>query len=776
MNKLNTIKNKSIAALRAALSIDIFKLMPQWWRGESKAAKTAFYAALIIGFISHLFIYTNRYFGDHDVGMIAKHGPSHGSGRWLSIIMTNVNYGYILPLVSGIYVTFFLAVSAFLICKLIDINKTANAVLLAALLTTFPSISNINVFLLDSANYHFATMLAVIAVYVTMKLRFGFLVGGILSMCVLAIYQPMFNVTITLCLLVLISQTLRNDTNWKAFRGSVLRFFLMGGLSGALYVLSLFMNTHLNNRSLSGYRGMDLGRIGSMFFSLPGLVTAIKRCYQSYVNGLFDLTTTYMLVDPLKYAYIFAMLLAAIFLIIIVIQQKIYKQPSRLFMLGLLVLLIPFSSNFSNFIDLSGSVNMRSIYAFVLIFAFFLALVERVNIYPLIKSTLLCLLIFIALNWIIVNNVYYLQAWFFNQTSNSISTRVFSRVEEQLAYSKSGQITYFGGIPNEFLKTVSNEFTENPRWRSSPLNSEGYGFYFLGMNWERQLINNLSNLHGINVSFLRDDDTKQAIRQEILDTNMPPWPLEGSVAVIFDVIVINYGIADVIHENNSEEGHAFHARHYQAPELVAHDYEYHWRLFRNGVLVHDGLTDSDRFYIEPLKAYGAYAAWVTVKNVSTGYEYKVAQAEATLGIPGGGTAADILPAYLAQIKDDNHIIIISAKDEASTAFTEGMAAAFRDLGLSESPQDKYRHSYIAIIDGDDVVFEDISPDLIEHAQGVGDVLIEVESAGFDAGDTSAILIDAVEYSPNMRGLNIVVYDKAAGAVVDAVNFDTYEDP
>lgn len=41
------------------------------------------------------------------------------------------------------------------------------------------------------------------------------------------------------------------------------------------------------------------------------------------------------------------------------------------------------------------------------------------------------------------------------------------------------------------------------------------------------------------------------------------------------------------------------------------------------------------------------------------------------------------------------------------------------------------------------------------------------------GNVSNIKVNNVEYSVNHRGLNIVVYDKRIGKIVDSVCFDTH---
>ena len=238
MEKVKKASGKTSVSERIS-RFDIGAALAKWWGSEPAAAKAAFFSALIIGFFSHLFIYSSRYYGNHDPGMIVHLAPMVRTGRWLNTIISSASYGYVMPMTAGIFVALFLAVAAFYVCKLFGINKKLNAFLIGALLTTYPSISATNLYLYDTPNYHFAVMLAVFAVYIAVNSRFGFLAGVPLLTCVLAIYQPMFNVAVTLCLFVLIMDLLAKNFKRSLIWGQAWRFLVMGTLATLFYTISL---------------------------------------------------------------------------------------------------------------------------------------------------------------------------------------------------------------------------------------------------------------------------------------------------------------------------------------------------------------------------------------------------------------------------------------------------------------------------------------------------------------------------------------------------------
>lgn len=146
-----------------------------------------------------------------------------------------------------------------------------------------------------------------------------------------------------------------------------------------------------------------------------------------------------------------------------------------------------------------------------------------------------------------------------------------------------------------------------------------------------------------------------------------------------------------------------------------------------------------------------------------------------------------LSSYLELLPDmgGGYTVIISARDEAVNGLSEELRGQLKKFGFQcdLTPENAYRHSLIGVWQDGRMVYEDFSEgvdnperDALEF-QGVlpDGMKYYVKSAGWEAGDTSSIIIDGVERSKNGRGMNIVVYDSVGGRVVDSVAFDTCAD-
>lgn len=120
---------------------------------------------------------------------------------------------------------------------------------------------------------------------------------------------------------------------------------------------------------------------------------------------------------------------------------------------------------------------------------------------------------------------------------------------------------------------------------------------------------------------------------------------------------------------------------------------------------------------------------------------------------------------------DNKTVIIAVRGEATKGINEQLASQLRSIGLKTNFSNIYGKSYIAII-GDGDVFEESSDDLINKKIKLKKLNIECTSGGIKDNQAS-IILNNKDYSKNMRGINIVIYDHKAGKVVSSESFDTH---
>ena len=129
--------------------------------------------------------------------------------------------------------------------------------------------------------------------------------------------------------------------------------------------------------------------------------------------------------------------------------------------------------------------------------------------------------------------------------------------------------------------------------------------------------------------------------------------------------------------------------------------------------------------------------------------------------------------YFQLLKNKEYTIFISAKDDASSSLTVTLIEDMKKLGLETDLMNKNRYSFYAVISPEGIVEQLSENHEISHSGFIGDSNYVISSAGYSAGNNSSIIIDGVEYSKNVRGLNIVVYNPETRTVIDSFGIDTY---
>ena len=119
---------------------------------------------------------------------------------------------------------------------------------------------------------------------------------------------------------------------------------------------------------------------------------------------------------------------------------------------------------------------------------------------------------------------------------------------------------------------------------------------------------------------------------------------------------------------------------------------------------------------------------------------------------------------------EDYTLFISVCEDAAGAFDGSARRAFSQIGLAELAQLEPGDSYIGVVDNAAVIYE--QRDHGDAPISKKESNYSIVSAGTSAGSKASIKVDAKEYAPNTRGINLVVYDKQLGTVVNQAVFDT----
>ncbi len=134
-----------------------------------------------------------------------------------------------------------------------------------------------------------------------------------------------------------------------------------------------------------------------------------------------------------------------------------------------------------------------------------------------------------------------------------------------------------------------------------------------------------------------------------------------------------------------------------------------------------------------------------------------------------GQLKDLVDLLEEQGEDD--VLMISARDDAYNSLSDEWKQYIDHLG-GELSRLAFRGSYAAIFEGGRLVEESLrNSGPVELLAFRRDLRIRLVSAGLGYGNLSLVEVNGVDFSPNMRGLNVVVWN-AKTNVLRRYIFDT----
>lgn len=130
--------------------------------------------------------------------------------------------------------------------------------------------------------------------------------------------------------------------------------------------------------------------------------------------------------------------------------------------------------------------------------------------------------------------------------------------------------------------------------------------------------------------------------------------------------------------------------------------------------------------------------------------------------------------YISELLTIDKLIILSVRDTPGHRITPDLATTLKGLGIQSDLHSKHWYSYLALIDNKRLVYEKIDAEhSVTYATELWGNKIWLKSAALKHGNQSIIEINDIDYSVNLRGINIVVFDCKRRKVIDSVCFDTH---
>lgn len=480
--------------------------------------KTAMIACVLVGFVVHLFAFTNIIPNSDGISRIYEEQQMTISGRWF-LNYASMFHGYIqAPALIGALTLIFTAIAAGMIVDILEIKDQVSAALCGAFLVVFPSVTYNNLYIFTASAYAIGAALAVFSVWYYRKYPKYFLVSALAAACAMGIYQAYLAFAAALALCCVIKDFLDDNADIiKSFWNAVkLLGVLILGIAQYFLILQIFLK--VKNLTLWSYRGIDtMGLDGNLIDSLLNTYKEFIAYFVvpdsvNYITGFFTALHGLLIV------------LAAAALIQHLIDRRLYREPLRMVLLVISVGLIPMAFNAIRLLS-EMSPNMKHSYVFVYILAVFLiGKVDR----KAWRYALCGIGMMIVLVCAQIANIAYTSSATAHRATESYATNLVGRIESVSGYNHEMEVVIIGGFPKETYYNGVEAFkiVEHYSCMSSnvvPLNKHIYYYLndWLNVPWQEP-----------------DEEIMIAVAESEEFKSMPLYPDDGSVKIIDGRVVV----------------------------------------------------------------------------------------------------------------------------------------------------------------------------------------------------------------------------------------------
>ena len=508
-----------------------------------------FLLTMILGFITHGFRLTNKFFCEDSFNYLDTVSASWtiSIGRFLLPIVETVRGPKEATWVIGVLSLIWISFTAIVVVRLFEIKNNLYVILTSAILVCNPVVAGTFSYMYTADGYFFGLLLSVLSVYLAVKAKkfWELIVSAVLLGLSMGFYQSYVSVAILLLEIWLILMLNDREKSLKEFWKKTGSFALMGIMAVVIYYPLMKIVMKITDHEVSGYMGLD----GGQSFSVGRVVDII-------VNSYVEFARYYLVrykVDFYNVSNVLMFIMTAVLLAILMFGRKGSKKTGageialRLGIEALLLLFIPIATHI--FFVLSPDVKYLSapmLYSMGIIYIFPVILMQILysragdielwkNKDEMLKQVpqgiMLVFLFVICFHFVVMTDQAYESMYRANKNMENQLNRIQVRLEMTEGYRDDMDLAVIGctyQIP-DYLESA-------PRLSGvvSNLFMTGGYEYINGLNWF------LSTDYG-SVSF---EEYKEIVRTpEFAEMNM--WPQEGCTRVIGDTMVLYLDDRDI---------------------------------------------------------------------------------------------------------------------------------------------------------------------------------------------------------------------------------------
>jgi len=499
-------------------------ILPEW--------KACFFTALLVGLIAHFYKITN-WLPNWD-SLVFRYDSQNmiALGRWFLPVVCSFSSFYDLPFLNGIVAIVFHALGAVCICRILHVQKKTTAMLIGAVMVSFPTVTSVMMYNYVADGYSIAFFLATLAALYMTKEKPRYLLAALLIALASGIYQAYITVTIMLVLCWLIDETIYHHASFLMILKKSLQMLLTGILGMALYGGILKVLLSIFSVNLLDYQGINASA------SLKGLDLAgsLYTIKETFLGCFFDASEGINLYFVL---HVFVVVFTLLHYLKYIVQNQLYKKPANIFAIVILGSMLIAGAGALAFVNAGVDYHNLMIMGYAVFYLFFIVLYERGTD---AKETYTCIKCWVVLltaaaiiaNQVVIANVSYHKAQIAYEKSYGVLLRIADRIEQTPETKNCDRILVLGALDNstEYSVSLPPNITGITDGYIIRADDETVG--------QSVLCSALNDYCDKNYGFVSGEEKRQLAQREEVKA-MGKWPSGDCVRVIENTIVIKLG-------------------------------------------------------------------------------------------------------------------------------------------------------------------------------------------------------------------------------------------
>uniref|UniRef100_UPI00405605DA glucosyltransferase domain-containing protein n=1 Tax=Acetatifactor sp. TaxID=1872090 RepID=UPI00405605DA len=414
-----------------------------------KEWKIAFFAAFLIGVMVHLPAMLSDVPNHDGLGSMYFDQNMITSGRWFLTIACGFSSYFTVPWVIGLLGLFFLACAAAAMTEILELKRSWIIVMVSGLLVVFPALASTFAYVFTLDGYMMALLLAVLAVLLTKKYRYGFVGGAVCLAFSMGIYQAYVAFAILLCIYVIVIRCIEEGSIKEKLQ-SCFHYLGMGVLGCGLYYIILQVLLKAQGKHLADYQGIsDMGVSGA---ANAGIFATIKEMYVDFavftMKGNIIFNNIFSII-----AIVILLLIVGFIMLSMCFRRKWWKNPFVFVIIGVLILGLPLATNAILLISPNVNYHLLMRYQWIVYPIVLLAFCERYMNENKISAVMeWCLLLagtVLVFNYSVTDNIAYSNLQKRYEKTYAYCVRLLDRIEQTEGY--------YQGIPIAMVGVVGDD-------------------------------------------------------------------------------------------------------------------------------------------------------------------------------------------------------------------------------------------------------------------------------------------------------------------------------